>query len=162
MADLLVKKPNTLVYGEKLPEKQKLKENPLVRHTRLEAIKKANLKVAIDAVNSVGGISIPPLLKALGVNNTIELYCEPNGIFPHNPEPLPENLTEISAKIKESGADIDEELVNTVFRAAHSIKGGAGFFDLSKIRDLGHKVENVLDMIRSREMIFLVLYRLKQ
>jgi len=70
------------------------------------AIKKANFKVAIDAVNSVGGISIPPLLKALGINNTIELYCEPNGIFPHNPEPLPENLTEISAKIKEMGADI--------------------------------------------------------
>jgi two-component system chemotaxis sensor kinase CheA len=55
--------------------------------------------------------------------------------------------------IEESGADIDEELVNTVFRAAHSIKGGAGFFDLSKIRDLGHKVENVLDMVRSREMV---------
>lgn len=55
--------------------------------------------------------------------------------------------------IEESRADIDEELVNTVFRAAHSIKGGAGFFDLSKIRDLGHKVENVLDMIRSRKMI---------
>ena len=55
--------------------------------------------------------------------------------------------------IEESGADIDEELVNTVFRAAHSIKGGAGFFDFSKIRDLGHKVENVLDMVRSREMI---------
>jgi two-component system, chemotaxis family, sensor kinase CheA len=55
--------------------------------------------------------------------------------------------------IEEHGADIDEELVNRVFRAAHSIKGGAGFFDLSKIRDLGHKIENVLDMIRSREMI---------
>ncbi len=67
-----------------------------------------------------------------------------------------EHLANIEANllnIEESGADIDEELVNTVFRAAHSIKGGAGFFDLSKIRDLGHKVENVLDMIRSREMI---------
>ncbi len=72
----------------------------------VDAIKKANFKVAIDAVNSVGGISIPPLLKKLGVNNTVELYCEPNGIFPHNPEPLPENLTEISAKIKETGANI--------------------------------------------------------
>ncbi|RLD73884.1 MAG: phosphoglucosamine mutase [Bacteroidetes bacterium] len=72
----------------------------------VEAIKKANFKVAIDAVNSVGGISIPPLLKKLGINNTIELYCEPSGIFPHNPEPLPENLTEISTLIKEKKADI--------------------------------------------------------
>ena len=63
------------------------------------------------------------------------------------------NIESNLLNIEESGADIDEELVNTVFRAAHSIKGGAGFFDLSKIRDLGHKVENVLDMIRSREMI---------
>ncbi|MCK5671978.1 MAG: hybrid sensor histidine kinase/response regulator [Spirochaetales bacterium] len=67
-----------------------------------------------------------------------------------------EHLADIETNllnIEESGADINEELVNTVFRAAHSIKGGAGFFDLSKIRDLGHKVENVLDMIRSREMV---------
>ena len=64
-----------------------------------------------------------------------------------------ENIEANLLNIEESGADIDEELVNTVFRAAHSIKGGAGFFDLSKIRDLGHKVENVLDMIRSREMV---------
>ena len=63
------------------------------------------------------------------------------------------NIESNLLNIEESGADIDEDLVNTVFRAAHSIKGGAGFFDLSKIRDLGHKVENVLDMIRSREMI---------
>lgn len=54
--------------------------------------------------------------------------------------------------IEERGADIDEKLVNKVFRAAHSIKGGAGFFGLSKIQELGHKIENVLDMIRSREI----------
>jgi len=67
-----------------------------------------------------------------------------------------EHLADIETNllnIEDGGADIDEELVNTVFRAAHSIKGGAGFFDLSKIRDLGHKIENVLDMIRSREMV---------
>ncbi|WP_301189237.1 phosphoglucosamine mutase [Plebeiibacterium sediminum] len=72
----------------------------------VDAIKKANFKVAIDCVNSVGGTYLPPLLKALGVNNIIELYCEPNGQFPHNPEPLPENLTEISALIKEQKADV--------------------------------------------------------
>lgn len=72
----------------------------------VEAIKKAKLKVAIDAVNSVGGVAMPYLMKKLGVAEVVELYCEPNGQFPHNPEPLPENLTEISAKIKETGADL--------------------------------------------------------
>ncbi|MCF6367168.1 MAG: phosphoglucosamine mutase [Bacteroidales bacterium] len=72
----------------------------------IEAIKKADFKVAIDAVNSVGGIALPELLKQLGVTNTIELYCEPTGNFPHNPEPLPENLTEISKVIKEQKADV--------------------------------------------------------
>ena len=58
-----------------------------------EAIAKKNFKIVIDCVNSTGGIVIPMLLKALGVTEVIELYCEPNGNFPHNPEPLPENLT---------------------------------------------------------------------
>src|ERR1700761_3945384 len=55
--------------------------------------------------------------------------------------------------IEQSGAHIDENLVNRVFRAAHSIKGGAGFFDLAKIRELAHKTENALDLIRSRQMV---------
>ena len=55
--------------------------------------------------------------------------------------------------MEHAGAAIDEQLVNRVFRAAHSIKGGAGFFDLTKIRELGHKTENVLDMIRSRQIV---------
>lgn len=76
---------------------------PLVN---VDAIKAANFKIAIDAVNSVGGIAIPAMLKALGVNDIIELYCEPNGIFPHNPEPLPEHLTEISKIVKEKGAHL--------------------------------------------------------
>ncbi|WP_075601795.1 phosphoglucosamine mutase [Saccharicrinis aurantiacus] len=72
----------------------------------VDAIKNTNLTVALDCVNSVGGTYLPPLLKALGVKNTIELYCEPNGQFPHNPEPLPENLTEIASLIKEKKADV--------------------------------------------------------
>jgi phosphomannomutase len=72
----------------------------------VEAIKSKNYKVAIDCVNSTGGIFLPALLKALGVTNIIELYCEPTGQFPHNPEPLPENLTEIAKQIKEQGADV--------------------------------------------------------
>jgi len=72
----------------------------------IDAIKKANFTVAVDGVNSVGGLVIPKLLKAIGVENVLELYCEPNGIFPHNPEPLPENLTEISALIETDKVDV--------------------------------------------------------
>lgn len=71
-----------------------------------KAIAKANLRVVVDAVNSVGGIVIPRLLKALGVNDVIELNCEPTGCFAHNPEPIPENLTQIADKMKECRADI--------------------------------------------------------
>lgn len=72
----------------------------------IDAIKKANFKIAIDCVNSSGGIFVPALLKALGVKTVYELYCEPNGEFPHNPEPLPENLTEIAKVVQEKGADL--------------------------------------------------------
>ncbi|MFV0471761.1 MAG: phosphoglucosamine mutase [Paludibacteraceae bacterium] len=71
-----------------------------------DAIKKANFKVAIDCVNSVGGIAIPALLEALGVETVENLYCEPNGHFPHNPEPLPEHLTEISSVMKSGKFDV--------------------------------------------------------
>jgi len=71
-----------------------------------EAIKNANFKVVIDCVNSTGGIVLPRLLNALGVQNIEELYCTPNGHFPHNPEPLPENLTEISKVVIKSKADV--------------------------------------------------------
>jgi phosphomannomutase len=72
----------------------------------VDAIRNKKFKVAIDCVNSTGGIFIPALLKALGVANVLEIYCEPNGQFPHNPEPLPENLTEIAAQIKLQKADV--------------------------------------------------------
>jgi len=72
----------------------------------IEAIKKANFKVVVDAVNSTGGIFIPQLLTALGVNNIERLFCEPTGHFPHNPEPLPAHLTDISAKVVETKADL--------------------------------------------------------
>ncbi len=72
----------------------------------IKAIKERKFRVAIDCVNSVGGIIIPDLLKALGVDTIYPLYCEPNGIFPHNPEPVPENLTEISKLVKDKNADL--------------------------------------------------------
>jgi phosphomannomutase len=71
-----------------------------------EAIKKANFRVVIDCVNSTGGIVLPKLLKELGVENIEELYCIPNGHFPHNPEPLPENLSEISKLVVKTKADV--------------------------------------------------------
>ncbi|WP_345331604.1 phosphoglucosamine mutase [Mucilaginibacter defluvii] len=71
-----------------------------------EAIKQANFKIAVDCVNSTGGIYVPALLKALGVETIYELYTEPNGHFPHNPEPLPENLTAIAETVKENKADL--------------------------------------------------------
>ena len=81
----------------------KILQLPLVD---VDAIKKANFKIAIDCVNSTGGIAIPMLLKALGVNDIVELYCNPNGLFPHNPEPLPENLTEISETVIKTKAHL--------------------------------------------------------
>jgi len=72
----------------------------------VEAIRKAGFAVAVDCVNSVGGIAIPALLRALGVTRITELYCEPTGLFPHNPEPLPEHLSEISRTVRDSGSDL--------------------------------------------------------
>jgi len=70
-----------------------------------ELIKKQNFKVAVDAVNGAGSKALPALLKALGAT-IYPLNCEPNGIFPHNPEPLPENLTEICDFMKSSDCDL--------------------------------------------------------
>lgn len=72
----------------------------------VEAIKKRNFKVVVDAVNSSGGIVIPQLLRALGVEQITELYCEPTGDFAHNPEPLPENLRDIAKAVTKNKADI--------------------------------------------------------
>ncbi|HOU75403.1 phosphoglucosamine mutase [Tenuifilum sp.] len=77
-----------------------------LKYVDVDAISNANFKVAIDCVNSVGGIALPRLLKALGVKNIVELYTDPTGDFPHNPEPLPEHLTEISKVIQEQKADV--------------------------------------------------------
>lgn len=93
----------------------------------VEAIKAANLTVAVDAVNSVGGVVIPQLLRALGVSKVIELNCEPTGHFAHTPEPIPENLTDISALVKETGADVGFVVDPDVDRLAIVCDGGAMF-----------------------------------
>ena len=83
-----------------------------------EKIKSRNLKIVVDAVNSTGGIIVPDFLKALNVE-VVKLYCEPNGDFPHNPEPLKKNLTELSNKVLENNADlgiaIDPDVDRLVF-----------------------------------------------
>lgn len=76
---------------------------PLVN---VEAIRQRNFKVAVDAVNSTGGIAVPMLLEALGVKQVTKLFCEPDGHFPHNPEPLAENLTHISSEIERGKFDL--------------------------------------------------------
>ena len=72
----------------------------------VEAIRKAGFKVAVDAVNSTGGMAIPKLLRALGVKEVVELNCDPTGHFAHNPEPIPANLTDISRVVRENGCDL--------------------------------------------------------
>jgi len=90
-------------------------------------IANAGFKVVVDAVNSTGGIAIPRLLKALGVKEVIELYCEPNGHFPHNPEPLPENLSEISKTVLEKHADLGIVVDPDVDRLALVMENGKMF-----------------------------------
>ncbi|RYE35856.1 MAG: phosphoglucosamine mutase [Sphingobacteriaceae bacterium] len=72
----------------------------------VEAIKKADFKIVVDAVNSTGGVFVPALLRALGVEVIHELFCEPDGNFQHNPEPLPENLTALVKEVLSKNADL--------------------------------------------------------
>ncbi|MBP7510586.1 MAG: phosphoglucosamine mutase [Bacteroidia bacterium] len=91
------------------------------------AIKAKKFKVVIDAVNSTGGIALPMLLRALGVDDVVELYCTPDGKFPHNPEPLPENLTAISGEVKRNNADLGIVVDPDVDRLALVSEDGSMF-----------------------------------
>jgi len=92
-----------------------------------KAVEKANFKVVVDGVNSTGGISIPQTLRAMGVTNIVELYCTPNGHFPHNPEPLKENLTEISELVVKEKADFGIVVDPDVDRLAIISEDGSMF-----------------------------------
>ena len=92
-----------------------------------DAIKKANFSVAIDCVNSSGGIFVPALLSALGVNTIHELYCKPDGNFMHNPEPLPENLKALSAEVLKHKADLGIAVDPDVDRLCFVSENGAMF-----------------------------------
>ncbi|WP_179413191.1 phosphoglucosamine mutase [Mucilaginibacter sp. E4BP6] len=93
----------------------------------VEAITKANFKVVIDCVNSSGGIFIPALLSALGVTQIEELFCTPNGQFPHDPEPLPENLVALSSKVTEAKANLGIAVDPDVDRLCFVDENGAMF-----------------------------------
>lgn len=94
-----------------------------------EAIKNANFTVAVDAVNSVGGLIIPQLLKALGVKNIVELNCEATGKFAHTPEPLPENLIQISELMRQGGIDVGFVVDPDVDRLAIVMENGEMFVE---------------------------------
>ena len=94
-----------------------------------EAIRKAGFTVAVDAVNSVGGVVIPELLSALGVENIIQINCDPTGNFAHNPEPIPENLSQISQIVRDSGADVGFVVDPDVDRLAIVMENGEMFVE---------------------------------
>lgn len=91
------------------------------------AIKKAKFKIVVDAVNSTGGIAVPKLLKHLGVEDIIEIHCEPTGRFAHNPEPLPENLLDLSAAVKKHKAHLGISVDPDVDRLALICEDGEPF-----------------------------------
>lgn len=120
----LGKEEKNTTYGRKHIEK--VLELDLVDK---EAIRQAGLTVAVDAVNSVGGIVIPQLLKALGVKEVIELNCEATGKFAHTPEPIPENLTQIGNLMKEGKADVGFVVDPDVDRLAIVMENGEMFVE---------------------------------
>ena len=119
-----------------------------------EAIAAKNFTVAIDCVNSVGGIAIPAILRALGVKNIIELNCTPDGKFPHNPEPLPQHLTEISDLLKGGKADVGFVVDPDVDRLAIICENGEMFgeeYTLVSVADyvLSHTPGNTVSNMSS-------------
>ena len=119
-----------------------------------QAIEAKNFTVAIDCVTSVGGIAIPAILRALGVKNIIELNCTPNGQFPHNPEPLPQHLTEISDLLRSGKADVGFVVDPDVDRLAIVCENGDMFgeeYTLVSVADyvLSHTPGNTVSNMSS-------------
>jgi len=117
-----------------------------------EAIRSARFRIAVDAVNSTGGIFVPALLEALGVETIYRIYCEPNGHFAHNPEPLAENLRDLSALVVEKNADLGIAVDPDVDRLCFVMENGEMFgeeYTLVAVSDYvlqhtpGHTVSNL-------------------
>ncbi|UTW62078.1 phosphoglucosamine mutase [bacterium SCSIO 12741] len=120
----------------------------------VEAIRKKNFRIVVDAVNSTGGIYVPAMLKALGVTEVHELHCEPTGHFAHNPEPLPENLTEISSMVTKYDAHLGIVVDPDVDRLALVCEDGEMFgeeYTLVAVADyiLGHTPGNTVSNLSS-------------
>ncbi len=118
------------------------------------AIEARNYTVAIDCVNSVGGLAIPAILEALGVKNIIRLNCEPTGNFAHNPEPIPQNLTQISDLMREGKADVGFVVDPDVDRLAIICENGEMFgeeYTLVSVADyvLSHTPGNTVSNMSS-------------
>ncbi|MEP6143401.1 phosphoglucosamine mutase [Nonlabens ulvanivorans] len=121
--------------------------------TKVDAIKAMNLKVVVDGVNSTGGIAVPALLKKLGVE-VVELYCDPTGHFPHNPEPLKEHLGDLAAAVVEHKADFGITVDPDVDRLAFMTEEGEMFgeeYTLVACADyiLGHHKGNTVSNLSS-------------
>ncbi len=119
----------------------------------VEAIRKRGFRVVIDAVNSTGGIAVPRLLKRLGVE-VEELYCEPNGLFPHNPEPIPENITHICSVLENGDYDLGFVVDPDVDRLVMVCEDGTPFgeeYTLVAVADyvLGKKPGNTVSNLSS-------------
>ncbi len=120
-----------------------ISEVKALRLVDAEAIRSKKFKVVVDAVNSIGGVIIPQLLRALGVEDIIELNCEATGKFAHTPEPIPENLTQIAEVMRTAGADVGFVVDPDVDRLAIVMENGEMFVEensLVAIADyvLGH------------------------
>ena len=119
-----------------------------------DAIAKANFTVAVDAVNSVGGIIVPELLKALGAKNILTMNCDATGHFAHTPEPIPENLTAIADMVRETKADVGFVVDPDVDRLAIISDGGQFFgeeYTLVAVADyiLSHTPGNTVSNLSS-------------
>ena len=129
---------------------QKIIDLPLVD---IDLIKQADFKIAVDAVNSTGGIAVPMLLRTLGVNQVTEFHCEPNGKFPRNPEPIPDNLGEFCREVKKGQFDLGIVVDPDVDRLAFIQENGEPFgeeYTLVAVADYilennpgGHTVSNL-------------------
>ncbi|MBD0402579.1 phosphoglucosamine mutase [Flammeovirga sp. EKP202] len=120
----------------------------------VEAIRAKDFKVVIDCVNSTGGIAVPKILNALGVTQIEELYCEPNGKFPHNPEPLPEHITELSSTLQNGNYHLGIIVDPDVDRLAFTTEDGTPFgeeYTLVAVADyvLEHKKGNTVSNMSS-------------
>ena len=130
----------------------------------VEAIRKAGFKVAVDAVNSTGGLAIPCLLRALGVKEVVELNCDPTGHFAHNPEPIPANLTDISRVVLENKCDLGVVVDPDVDRLALVCETGEMFgeeYTLVSVADyvLQHTPGNTVSNLSSSRALRDVTHR---